>query len=480
MATIQTTALQGRKTDDQGKLSLRYFQRLGRPVVAPATPVGGPVCIVRVSGEDLSFIESFIGGALPAAGHFAYRELKIPGEQTCIDRSLVLRFQKPHSFTGEDVVEIQCHGIPSIVERITEAICSLGAEFALPGEFSFRAFYNGKWSLAEAEALQSALKRSHLDTHEAQSLLGYSRLGRETLDELIQLALRDMAAVRGRVEAAIDFPEAEEEQTDYIRSARDMVERTKLRFVRLVTAFENFSKEGSLPVVAIVGPSNVGKSTLFNMLSGAERSIVSHFPGTTRDYLETRVKLPSGAWIRLMDTAGFRDLETSADRHEEMELEGMRRARDLASSSWVNLHISKASERTDSGSPVRANDLCIYSHADAMDKSGPWDFDFIHDKDRVVRTLFAEIDGRLADEMKRRHESTDSENSLLTSERQELLLRSVASELEEVSAALDGHRPLEIVATHLSKSEELLRQTIGRGVSDAYLGEIFSQFCLGK
>ena len=451
--------------------------------MAPATAPGGPVGIVRVSGKDLSFLEAMVG-PLPAPGSFSYRRIQkvSDSERTeFLDASLVLRFQAPHSFTGEDVLEIQGHGVPSILNELCECVCSLGARMALPGEFSFRAVMNGKMTLEQAESLQSALSIEGIEASFAAQLLGadgkFSGRVTQVLNEVISAVQR----ARGRVEAAIDFPEAETEQAAEISGALLQVDRVRESIAHLLSSYETHCLARGESRVAIAGPTNVGKSTLFNILCGGERAIVSPIAGTTRDVLETRVRLPSGRWVRILDTAGLRDFGSELSPHDKLEQSGIQKGREALLISQMVLQVRKLSERTDAEQSSRLqNDslLYIYSHADeALELSqSEGAFDFIRQSSLARSWLLTKLDKLLSEQS---HLSSHSETTLMSA-RQERLMQMASHEIEFARKGLLGQIPIELTADHLRESEKLLKKALGQNVGNEYIGEIFSQFCLGK
>lgn len=470
-----TTVTPRRTTEEKTQGNLEYFKRRGSPIVAPATSIGGPICILRVSGKDLGSSLAPVLGTLPEAGTFLLKKI--------VDPALVLFFKAPHSFTGEDVVEIHCHGVASIVEKTCELLSATGVRMALPGEFSFRAVMNGKMSLEEAERLNLALGSDGLNAEVSSELLGSSSQGTLSANSLLKEAIAKVQAARGRVEAAIDFPEAEGEQSADLESALLYIEELNLSLSRLLTAYENFCLHSREHRIAIVGRTNVGKSTLFNLLAGGTKAIVSKVPGTTRDVLETRVRLPSGKWVRLMDTAGLREFGSGAmSDHDRLEVEGMKMSLEAAQGARLILHVRKASERTDdallSHAEIGSEKLFhVFSHADEAEVRSEDAFDFRSDQSALSAWLLAKLDQRI--DQANASASSMSEQIALSS-RQGTLLGAAREECLSARAGVTGQLPLEIAALHLKESEALLKKAVGEELGHEYIGQIFSQFCLGK
>lgn len=469
--------------------SLEYFQRKGTPIVAVATALGGPVAIIRVSGNDLSFLERCTG-SLPQAGTAVLRSLKDSKGQF-LDEALVIFFKGPKSFTGEDVVEIQGHGVPALVDRIVNEIVSLGARPALPGEFSFRAVLNNKMSLDDASRLQSVFANEGLGASSAAKLLGFSRSQEEDIQKLFDQALLSVASARGRVEAAIDFSEAEEEQAQDIASAQTRLEEVRRTLRDLLNSYEVFVSNSRVPRVVLFGRPNVGKSTLLNLMCGSRRSLVSSVAGTTRDYVEVTLKTEKGISFRLVDTAGLRFLaSTSSDLRDPIEEAGIEMGLELMEGADVLVWIQDARDVRENFDEERVDRILskkkcvrILSHADKLSpqKIPVFEaFDFVGElSSRKARNyVFEAIDKALFE--KYSEDSKDAAFSTLLSQRQETQIREALFFLDEALDCLSGARPLEIIGDSLRGVELALRRAKGEGVSEDYIGQIFTQFCLGK
>jgi len=283
-------------------------------IAAIATPPGrGGVGIVRVSGPRVAEIASAILGQLPPPRHARFARFR-NGAGEVIDEGIALHFPAPHSFTGEDVLELQGHGGPVVLDLLLQAVLALGARPAAPGEFSRRAFQNGKLDLAQAEAVADLIES---DTAAA------ARLAVRTLEgefsRRVHALVERTVQLRMYVEAAIDFPE---EEIDFLADASVLEQLRGL--LEAVQAVERAAQVGRLLrdglTLVIAGPPNAGKSSLLNALAGHEAAIVTEIPGTTRDVLRERIQL-DGLPLHLIDTAGLRE---STDLVEQ---EGIRRAR---------------------------------------------------------------------------------------------------------------------------------------------------------
>lgn len=470
--------------------SLSYLKRKGSIIYGTATAPGGAVAVLRISGDNLEPLKRLVGD-FPAPGTFSLRTIKNPnhkkGLPESIDKALVLFFKAPHSFTGEDVIEIQGHGSSAVLNLIEEALGYVGAYKALPGEFSFRAVLNNQMTLAEAEKLNMVLRDDSLGSFVATKLLtdkGISNRANEQLNEVLGAVVR----ARGRVEAAIDFPEAEEEQSGEIKGARELLWGAIQQIHRLLTTYENFVQKSGEPTVLILGPPNVGKSTLLNRLSGGERSLVSHVAGTTRDFIDARLLLPGGRRLKIIDTAGIRDL-VGHGAHDDIEKRGIGLAIKLAESASVIVWVEKTqpqevleTKRLWKNIGIDENKTVVLkSHADlvgpvATRPQGSMDFRNLSSADESY--IYSEIEKVLS--RTTLGPETDFESEGLVSGRQARIIENAAEDLRKALVALDENKVIEIVGEHLLGCERMLKAAIGREVGEEYLGAIFSQFCLGK
>ena len=283
-------------------------------IVAPATPSGGALCLIRLSGERSIAIcnELFRGKSTlqQSPSHRAYYGTLVDGEQL-IDDVVVTIFRAPHTYTGEDIVEISAHGSRYIVQRIISAITQRGARLAEPGEFTRRAFLAGRLDLSQAEAVADIIAAESQTSHAIASTQmrgGYSSALQQLRNELITIG--------SLLELELDFSEEDVEFADRTQ-LRKLLEQITHQVDTLCESFTlgNAIKEGV--VVAIVGEPNVGKSTLLNRLAGEQRAMVSDIAGTTRDTIESVVNI-AGVRFRFIDTAG---LHSTEDKLEQMGIE---------------------------------------------------------------------------------------------------------------------------------------------------------------
>jgi tRNA modification GTPase len=283
-------------------------------IAAIATPPGiGGIGIVRVSGPGVRALAQVLLRRVPAPRHATYATFR-DADQQPIDRGLALFFPAPHSFTGEDVLELHGHGGPVVLDMLLRRVLELGARTARPGEFTERGFLHGKLDLAQAEAVADLIESSSESAARSalRSLQGrFSQQVRDLVEGLV--------ALRTYVEAAIDFPE---EEVDFLSD-----EKLARELATLLAALERLwasAQQGCLlhdgMTVVLAGPPNAGKSSLLNALARQDSAIVSAIPGTTRDVVRERIAI-NGMPVHVLDTAGLRQ------GGDEIESEGMRRAR---------------------------------------------------------------------------------------------------------------------------------------------------------
>lgn len=441
-------------------------------IAAIATPPGsGSIGIVRLSGPAAPAIAGVLLGRPPRPRHAHFcRFLDADGQ--AIDHGLLIHFPAPHSFTGEHVVELQAHGSPVALRRLLARIVELGARQARPGEFSERAFLNGRLDLAQAEAIADLI---------AAGSEAAARSAMRSLDGAFSDRVRAVteATIRLRVwiEAAIDFPE---EEIDFLAApelARGLADlRAQLADV-LAGARRGARLADGLHVV-IVGRPNTGKSSLLNALAAAERAIVTDIPGTTRDVLRESIDL-DGVALTLVDTAGLRDAD------DRVEQEGIRRARaELAKADVAILVTDDAHADTDrallDGLPDTATRLIVHNKIDLAARTPE---SRLHDGDRHL-WLSAQTGAGLpllTVELERLAGRDDAgEGSYSARARHVAALERASASLQAAEAALTEARAGELAAEELRQVQHALGEITGEFSDEDLLGRIFADFCIGK
>jgi len=460
--------------------------------VACATPPGtSGLAVIRMSGEQSPEIASILfhtpGGSPVSVRDMArntcrFGKLVDPVDSSLIDEVVLTRFASPHSYTGEELIEISCHGGNAVKRAIIQALCASGARPAEPGEFTRRAFLNGKIDLTQAEAVMDLISAgaSRSASAAAKQLEGgLRRLIRSRMDELL--------ALMARIELVLEFPEHEDTHSAGLDLAAD-IRYTAGELTRLGSTFQQgrVLREGMTVVIA--GRPNVGKSSLLNSLAGYDRAIVTEIPGTTRDTVEELIDI-EGVPVRLIDTAGLRE---TADLVERI---GIDRAQ----------------------SAIREADLVFYLI------SPPWDPDTAETEVTAIRQIASEKPVTLilgkSDLPERRHVSAAIEAALpelprqavstLTGEGREEIRRTIrdaydalgvpgheeilitnarhwhqimiaTERLQDAACALESGIPLDVASTLLRAAADALAEITGDSVGETLIDTIFSRFCVGK
>jgi len=430
---------------------------------------------VRCSGPDARAVAAGVfRGVRPLRDRVAtYGEIVgVDGE--VIDRGLALAMLAPHSATGEDVVELHVHGSPVVVRETLRALLHAGARAAGPGEFTRRAFLNGKLDLSAAEAVADVIDaESRAAARAAQAnLTGALRAEVESASRRLAAALEELAG-------AIDYPDEVPEPPRERLAA--VVEDERARLAALVAGWERgrLVREGLS--LAIVGPPNAGKSSLLNALLGEERAIVSAIPGTTRDVIEERFTIGDVA-VRLVDTAGLRATE------EPVERIGIERARRALAAAAVALVVVDGSRALDAAArevlaSTRARprvvlfnkrDLGAAGFAEREPEESGALSGSVYDPATIetVRTEIARAGwGEEAIDLSRPH---------LASARQADAVARAGEALAEAAATLEAGAPLDLLAPDLLVAIAALREVTGAAATEAILDGVFARFCIGK
>ncbi len=450
---------------------------MSETIAAIATPVGqGGIAIVRLSGnEALNIAFTVTKQTLsPRQVTFAYFRDK---DGSVFDQGVVLYFKAPHSFTGEEVVEFQCHGGRGVTQMLLETCLAAGARMALPGEFSERAFLNGKIDLAQAEAIADLINAQSIVAIKAasKSLQGeFSRVVNALADDIVKL--------RVYIEAALDFPE---EEIDFLTEG-DIANQLTQWGERLDQLIEQ-TGQGRLINdgidLVLVGKPNAGKSSLLNTLVGDERAIVTEQAGTTRDIIRESIII-DGMPVNILDTAGLRDSD------DIVEKEGIRRTRQALKQADVIVILIDGLELIDNAekalkdarqliadAPKSTPVITVYNKADLVAK----DKQMCHDEYLWIAAKQGEqvdlLKARIAEVVGRQ---SRQETPFIARERHISALKRAQSHYHDAVAQLFGYRAGELVAEDLRLTHEALGEITGKMNADKLLGEIFSSFCIGK
>lgn len=444
-------------------------------IVALATPPGiGALGIIRLSGTaaidivDQLFPAKDLKKALSHTLHVGW--LTHNGKP--LDEVVVSIFRNPRSYTGEDVVELSCHGSPYIQQQVMDACLQLGARIARPGEFTQRAFLKGKLDLAQAEAVADVIASNTAASHQAslnQMRGGFSNVLHALREELIRFS--------ALIELELDFATEDVEFADRTQLQQLLHTLTHTTH-ELLQSFKlgNVIKNGVQ--VAIIGKPNAGKSTLLNALLNEERAIVSDIAGTTRDTIEETLNI-EGVLFRLIDTAGIR--HSKGDTIEDI---GIERSKANAARADIIIHLVDLTDNHGDAMdwllPYKAKTIEVFNKQDAWQKAANRSANdmggiYISAKHKegiadVRRALFDKAtDGKL-----------QTENTIVTNARHFAALEQVAASLRDIQQGIDGNIPSDLIALDIRRCLHYLGEITGSITNEDQLDFIFSKFCIGK
>ncbi len=440
-------------------------------IAAIATAPGrGGIGVVRVSGTNLAGLAESVLGQCPLARHAAYLDFK-EADGSVIDRGIALYFPAPHSYTGEDVLELQGHGGTAVMQHLLQRCLDLGARLAEPGEFTRRAWLNDKLDLAQAEAVADLIDASTAQAAQSamRSLIGeFSARIHSLRAQLINL--------RMYVEACLDFPE---EDIDFITTG-GVAEKLNAVAVELQAVF-NGARQGNLLRegihVVLIGQPNVGKSSLMNQLAGEEVAIVTPIAGTTRDTIRSEIQI-DGVPLHIIDTAGLRETEDVVEQH------GIARTWRAAESAQIALILVDAAHGIGEAEKMilerlRAvvHQVWIHNKIDLSQSQPRTEM-----KDGQTHLFLSAKTGDGVD-LLRAHLLTlagwqpEGEGVFMARARH---LRALSHVGDCLKRAADNLLQPELLAEELRIGQEFLNEITGEFTSDDLLGEIFSRFCIGK
>lgn len=443
-------------------------------IAAIATAQGrGGIGIVRISGPLVKTLVRKVLGKKPVARQVNFGSFLDENGDT-LDQGVALLFPAPHSYTGEDVLELQGHGGPAVLQLLLQRCLNLGARLANPGEFTQRAFLNGKLDLAQAESVADLINADTADAARSamRSLQGkFSTTIHGLSDELTHL--------RMRIEATLDFPEEEVDAAD-LEQCRALLHRIQLRLQQtLDTAKQgNLLREGAY--IAIAGQPNVGKSSLLNRLAGEEVALVSDTPGTTRDVIRQAIQI-RGVPLHIMDMAGLRN---SSDTIENLGIERAHQTMQRADVILLLLDASKGVTAEDKAIfaklPVGIPRLLVFNKVDLL-KGGlvtlaETPLDMPKPINISVKTGMGmeKLGLQILETVGWRSQET---GIFMARTRHVQALTTVKIHLNHAEAVLDR---IELLAEELRLAQRSLSEITGEFTADDLLGKIFSQFCLGK
>lgn len=448
-------------------------------IVALATPPGeGAIGVIRLSGKDAVAIadEIFVGKRLAAQPSHTIHFGKITDGEQVIDEAVASLYKSPRSYTGEDVVELSCHGSHYILQQVLSLCVRKGAVMAQAGEFTQRAFLNSKMDLAQAEAVADLIASQSAAQHRAAMHTmrgGFSADLKQMREQLITFS--------ALIELELDFSQEDVEFADR-RQLYNLITDMQQATAALVASFQlgNVIKEGVS--VAIIGKPNAGKSTLLNALLNEERAIVSEIAGTTRDTIEEALYI-HGIRFRLIDTAGIREHSTDV-----IENIGMQRSREMMEKADVIVYLFDIQEETPGSLQAQRDMLQLYGKkyllvANKMDAATDAQRNLADAEDVIA--IAAKNKDNIPILTERLYELAVSgalrtEGTIVTNARHHTALQQVQGALQDIRQGMDSNIPGDLLALDIRRCLHYLGEITGQVTTEDKLDYIFSKFCIGK
>ena len=448
----------------------------GETVAAISTPPGeGGISIIRISGNRAIEIACrvFSGPVLTYLSHTAHLGIVCGRRGERIDEAVLLLMRAPKSYTGEDVVELQCHGGMIASKQVLEACLEAGARAALPGEFTFKAFMNGRLDLAQAEAVQRVIGAKN-----EQAFSAATKHLEGALSEKIHKLQKELVSLAAIFEAWVDFPEegiefaSEKEVAERLLRVRDKIQR-------MIDTFEDGRRIDHGISLCIVGPPNAGKSSLMNALLDQERAIVTPIPGTTRDLLKEELTI-GGLHFTLTDTAGIRETD------EIIEQEGIKRSKAALQSADIVLlvlDVAKKIERTEIELLEilpKTKTIALWNKSDLPHPpTFQLPFPLVLNISAKERTGIEELKKAIDRLIWQKGAPSKDELFITTLRHKEALCHAVQN-IDKVIEGLSERTSPEFLSADLRGALTELGRVIGINITEVIISSIFSQFCIGK
>lgn len=450
-------------------------------IAAISTPLGtGGVGIIRISGKNATEIADRIFVSVndkklsSSKGYRAYFGRIFDGE-TAVDEVVCLVFRAPHSYTGEDVVEINCHGGVVLLKKILRLVLQNGAQAAAPGEFTKRAFLNSKLDLSEAESVMTLISAQG----EQGANAAFNQL-EGSLSRKIEKINSSLLSLAAHIAAWVDYPDDEIEELGN-NELYSTIYNAHLELCALLSNFDSGMAVTNGVEAAIVGKPNVGKSTLMNLLTGYDRSIVTEIEGTTRDVVEETVNL-NGCILRISDTAGMRE---TGDIVEKLGVERSKKKLERAAIVFAVFDLSKPLSDEDKELIDECKDKNVIPIVNKTDLEPRLDVDYI--KNKLGSPLFIsaksgdgynELCDRVAELMGTKNFDTTS--AMLVNERQRICCQKASDALKDALDALNIGLTPDAIGVCIDDAIAALLELTGQKASEAVVDEVFKQFCVGK
>ena len=428
-------------------------------------PLKGAVAVIRISGErTLEFVQEVFSRKIEKS-HYVYYGYILNKEEK-VDEVMLSYFKGPKSFTGEDVIEISCHGSMLIVDQIISLLLSKGCRLAERGEFTSRAFYNGRIDLVQAEAVNSLI---NAQTNEAKQISLFALNGQTS--SLLYPVKEHLADILSLIEVNIDYPEYEDvEEMTHEKMINELGE--------LIETVSNLIRDGEKSKliteginVSIVGRPNVGKSSLLNALVKKEKAIVTNIPGTTRDIVEGQINI-NGLMINLLDTAGIREAS------DEVEKIGIERSKESIEKADLVILVLESNKMTEEDKELleytkNKQRIIVYNKKDLVEGTNKEGI-YISAKNHDIKELENEISKTFA---------LDKLNALtpsLSSSREIGLLNKAKDALIQALEEAKMYISLDLISVNVKLAYDSIRNILGEEVKTDLSEEIFSRFCVGK
>lgn len=439
---------------------------LSQGIFANITSIfGSSIIVIRVSGKKEKILDAcqILKIDTSKLKHKEVLLSKIYKAEVLLDEALITFFESPHSFTGETCLEIAIHGSRFIFEEICKLLVEVGFRFAKNGEFSYRAFINGKMNLLEAEGMANLIASETSVQHSA-SIKQFTGTNTKTFAQLRESVLEVLSIT----ETLIDFSDEDLPQ-DVWQGVMEKIEKTKIKISELLQNSSILSLNEGLKI-ALIGRPNSGKSSLFNKLCGKEKSIVSNIAGTTRDVIDSR-SIIKGVPVIFYDTAGIR-----VSANDEIELEGMARAKEALLQSDIKLFIKDAS--SNESFAELAKELNFNVDQNTLFICNKSDLKKCSEGINVCALTGDGLEGLMLniEEKLEQNFLPLINNGLVSSERQRILLSKSLVALSKITR----EEEIEIIAENLRFIANLLQEIIGKIDIEDILGDVFSKFCIGK
>ena len=415
------------------------------------------VAVIRISGNDLENFAKKITGRATLAPRHAYFTNLTDDSGEIIDQCVVIYFATPHSFTGEDIIEIHSHGAPAVINKIFEFLRARGMRIATPGEFSRRAFYNGKMDLSDVDGLATLLDA---ETDKQRTAALKSMMGGDS--EIYTDWREQMLKISAYAAAMLDY--APDDLPGNISDT--IMERIKTLYTAISGALAKYKTARAITHginIVLVGETNVGKSSLFNRIVGASRAIVSDIPGTTRDVVSANMDI-DGYLVNLSDTAGLRDTTDAVERI------GIERTNKEIENADLILHIINPNDPV---IPVAPDEVLVVNKSDTIDSKKIKDAIYVSAKtgDDIseLMKIISERINKIAG---------NGESVLMINARTHDLIKTAAEELR--AAAEESNGDYDILAEHVRYAADAIGKILGVIGTEEILAAAFSQLCLGK